>query len=95
MGYQPSGGQEHLDWRLFESLEGCTAPLHMSSVGHRIGGNQPKQGDYGFLRPAAKPAMQIFKEPKELTMKDMEFLNRMDNDTEDRRRTAFITQLSA
>ena len=41
------------------------------------------------------PAMQIFKEPKELTMKDMEFLNRMDNDTEDRRRTAFITQLSA
>ena len=51
-------------------------------------GAQPKAGDYSFLRADKEAAAQ-----KPLTMKDAEFIARMESDTEDRRRIAFITEL--
>ena len=57
-------------------------------------GKQPKGGDYGFLRTKSDASGEP-KRPKPLTSKDIEFMSRMDFDTDDRRRTAFITQLSA
>ena len=52
----------------------------------------PAAKDYTFLRPRS---MEAPKAQKELTATDMHFMSRMEQDTEDRRRTAFITQLSA
>jgi len=46
--------------------------------------------DYNFLRPKRNPEP---KQPRELTQTDVDFLGRMDFDVEDRRRTAFITEL--
>ena len=53
--------------------------------------------DYSYLRTTA-PASSTAKattQPKPLTSADFEFMSRMDQDIDDRRRTAFITELSA
>ena len=47
--------------------------------------------EYDFLRPSGQ---QSVKAPKPLTQTDFQFLSRMDMDVDDRRRTAFITELS-
>lgn len=47
------------------------------------------------LRSQLRPkGQQQPRKPKELTSTDIEFLGRMDFDIEDRRRTAFISELS-
>ena len=53
-----------------------------------------KPGDYNFLRPKQSASAEPTK-PKQLTATDIEFMARMDVDTDDRRRSAFIAQLSA
>ena len=57
-------------------------------------GDRRKPGDYSFLR-TKQPESAEPQAPKALTMTDYEFLARMDGDIDDRRRTAFITELRA
>uniref|UniRef100_A0A7S2JE93 Uncharacterized protein n=1 Tax=Haptolina brevifila TaxID=156173 RepID=A0A7S2JE93_9EUKA len=55
-----------------------------------LGSGKPGQTDYDFLRPRGKAPPGP---PAALTQADVEFISRMESDIEDRRRTAFITEL--
>ena len=55
----------------------------------------PDANSYAYLSRSVPRKQTPPVKPKELTNTDIQFLSRMDYDVEDRRRNAFITELSA
>ena len=56
-------------------------------------GRQPAAGDYSFLRPIPSKQTPNAAPLKQLTNSDYAFMARMDSDMDERRKTAFITEL--
>ena len=55
------------------------------------GSGNPAPSDFAFLR--TKPGETKTVKERPVTMRDLEFMSRMDGDLEERRRTAFICEL--